>query len=47
MNLQSALSSLRLLGLVAFFATMPIYSPNMAFYDCRCCRFFYSLNFAP
>lgn len=29
MNLQSALSSLRLLGLVAFFATMPIYSPNI------------------
>ena len=29
MNLQSARASLRLLGLVAFFATMPIYSPNI------------------
>ena len=29
MNSQSVRASLRLLGLVAFFATMPIYSPNI------------------
>lgn len=29
MNSQSVRASLRLSGLVAFFATMPIYSPNI------------------